>query len=255
MTDLKMLLLGKETILEAKLGVTRTTVHHAGEMGSASEADWCAPLMEFLPTRYQVSRAFVIDSTGATSDQIDVVVHDRHFCPLFFETAAAARYIPVESVFAVFEAKQEMTRAHVDYAAAKIASVRRLNRTSGAIVDRGQRRDPREPFDILGGLLTLESSWTPPFGEPFRDALDVHAGDDLERLDLGCALRHGAFEVLLDDGSVEVGEGRGALVFFLTRLFQRLQVIGSPMAIDLREYSRSLQADEFVLAGADGREA
>lgn len=254
MTDLKGLLLGKEDVLEAKLGVTRAAVGHAGEMGSASEADWCGALIEFLPTRYQVSKAFVIDSTGATSDQIDVVVHDRHFCPLFFETAAGARYVPVESVFAVFEAKQEMTRGHVHYAAAKIASVRRLNRTSGAIVDRGRRREPREPFEILGGLLTLESSWTPPFGDAFRDALDAHAGHEFERLDLGCALRHGAFEVL-HDGCVEVGEGRGALVFFLTRLFQRLQVIGSPMAIDLREYSRSLQADEFVLAGADGREA
>jgi hypothetical protein len=234
--------------------VTRATVEHTGEMGSASEADWCAALTEFLPTRYQVSRAFVIDSTGATSDQLDVVVHDRHFCPLFFETSAGARYIPVESVFGVFEAKQEMTRGHVDYAAAKIASVRRLYRTNAEIVDRGRRREPREPFDTLGGLLTLESSWTPPFGDPFRDALDAHAADGLERLDLGCALRHGAFEVLPDDGNVEVGEGRGALVYFLTRLFHRLQVIGSPMAIDLREYSRSLRADEFVLAGADGRE-
>lgn len=255
MTDLTKLLLGKEEILEAKLGVTRATVEHTGEMGSASEADWCAALMEFLPTRYQVSKAFVIDSTGATSEQIDVVVHDRHFCPLFFETPAGARYIPVESVFAVFEAKQEMTRGYVDYAAAKVASVRRLHRTNAEIVDRGQLRDPREPFDILGGLLTLESSWTPPFGDSFCDALDAQAADELKRLDLGCALRHGAFEVLPDDGRVEVGEGRGALVFFLTGLFQRLQVIGSPMAIDLREYSRSLQTDEFMLAGADGSKA
>jgi hypothetical protein len=253
MPDLTALLLGKEHLLESRLGVTRETVTHTGEMGAASEADWCAALTEFLPTRYQVSKAFVIDSTGATSDQIDVVVHDRHFCPLFFETSAGARYVPVESIFAVFEAKQEMTRAHVDYAARKIASVRRLRRTSGAIVDRGQRRDPRHSFDILGGLLTLESSWTPPFGEAFRDALDAHMGHDMERLDLGCALRHGAFEVLPDHGGIDVGVGRGALVFFLSRLFQRLQMIGSPMAIDLRAYSRSLQADEFVLAGADGR--
>ena len=254
MTDLKALLLGREKILEAKLGVTRETIEHAGEMGSASEADWCAVLSEFLPTRYQVSKAFVIDSTGGTSDQIDVVVHDRHFCPLFFETTNGARYVPVESVFAVFEAKQEMTRAHVEYAAAKVASVRRLNRTSGVIVDRGRAREPRAPFDILGGVITLASAWTPPFGGPFRDALDVHAADADERLDLGCALRHGAFEVLLDDGTVEIGEGAGALMFFLTRLFQRLQSIGSPMAIDLREYARSLQADEFTLVATDGSE-
>jgi hypothetical protein len=254
MTDLKALLLGKEKMLAAKLGVTRATIEHAGEMGSASEADWCAALSEFLPTRYQVSKAFVIDSTGGTSDQIDVVIHDRHFCPLFFESAAGARYIPVESVFAVLEAKQSMTRAHVDYAAAKIASVRGLSRTSGAIVDRGRRRDPREPFHILGGIITLASGWTPPFGNSFHDALDAHRADQYERLDLGCALKHGAFEVLPDAGAVEIGEGAGALMFFLTRLFQRLQSIGSPMAIDLREYSRSLQADEFTLVASDGSE-
>ena len=105
-----------------------------------------------------------------------------------------------------------------------------------------------------GGVITLASAWTPPFGGPFRDALDVHAADADERLDLGCALRHGAFEVLLDDGTVEIGEGAGALMFFLTRLFQRLQSIGSPMAIDLREYARSLQADEFTLVATDGSE-
>jgi hypothetical protein len=255
MTDLKRLLLGKERTLETRLGVNRETVDHAGEMGAASEADWCAAFAEFLPKRYQVSRAFVIDAGGATSEQIDIVVHDRHFCPLFFETEAGARYVPVESVFAVFEVKQEMTRAHIDYAAKKIASVRQLDRTSTIIIERGERRRPREPFDILGGLLSLESSWSPPFGSAFRDALLEHAAARDERLDLGCALKHGAFELVLgeDGDTVEVGEGVGALMFFLTRLFQRLQSIGSPMAINLREYSRSLQAGELELLAAERR--
>ncbi len=34
-------------------------------------------------------------------------------------------------------------------------------------------------------------------------------------------------------------------MFFLLRLFHLLQQIGSPMAIDLREYSRSLEDAEI----------
>jgi hypothetical protein len=179
--------------------------------------------------------------TALRSDQLDVVVYDRHFCPLFFEHAGQ-RLIPVESVFAVFEVRPELDRENVQYAGDKVASVRRLRRTDGKIIDRGQIRDPRGSFEIIGGLLSIESAWTPALGNSFRRALaDVPAEG---RLDYVCALRDGSLKVNYDtdgDPTWEVSQPRAALMFFLLRLYRSLQAIGSPMVIDLAEYARSLE--------------
>jgi hypothetical protein len=240
--DLKTILIEHQKTFLARLAESRSVLYHPGAKGSASEVDWSAALGEFLPKRYQVSSAFVIDAHGAQSDQIDVVVYDRHFCPLFFERGGE-RLIPAESVFAVFEVRQELDRENILYAAEKVASVRKLHRTDGRIVDRGQVRDPRGAFEIIGGLLALESRWTTPFGDPLRSALADSPTEG--RLDYGCSLRDGSFQAAYpaEGGmTLEASEPEAALMFFLLRLYRSLQAIGSPMVIDLAEYGRSLEA-------------
>jgi hypothetical protein len=240
--DLRTILIEHQKTLLARLTESRSVLDHPGAKGSATELDWSAALEEFLPKRYQVSSAFVIDADGAQSEQIDLVVYDRHFCPLFFERGDA-RLIPVEAVFAAFEVRPKLDRENILYAAGKVQSVRELCRTDGNIVDRGQVRDPRGSFEIIGGLLALESSWTPAFGEPVRRALAE--SPPRGRLDYGCALRDGSFQAIYPtEGAVtlEGSEPEAALMFFLLRLYRSLQAIGSPMVIDLAEYGRSLEA-------------
>ncbi len=237
--SLRQLLLHHEQTLLDGLAARELFAHPTAK-GDLGEGAWREVLERFLPRRYQVSKAFVLDAHGQTSDQIDVVIHDRHFCPLLFEEHGQC-YIPAESVFAVFEVRPKLDKGVVEYAREKARSVRRLHRTSRSLVDRGVARPPRAPFDIVAGVLTVESAWSPHFGEPLVDALD--AGEAAGRLQLGCALKHGAFEALYaaDTPQLEVSEDEGALLFFLLRLFHRLQLIGSPMAIDLREYTRPLE--------------
>ena len=135
----------------------------------------------------------MLDAKGATSDQIDVVIHDRHFCPLLFEEHDQC-YVPAESVFAVFEVSPTLDKGVIEYAQAKARSVRQLHRTSRPLVDRGQSRPPREPFDIIAGVLTTESAWSPAFGTSLTAALNADLDEGL--LQLGCALKHGAFETV-----------------------------------------------------------
>jgi hypothetical protein len=245
--DLRKVLLHHEETLIAQLGA-RELFDHPTARGDAGEDPWHRLLQAFLPRRYQVSKAFVLDSRGQTSEQIDLVIHDRNFCPLLFEQNDQ-RYIPAESVFAVFEVKPTLDRGVVEYAAKKARSVRLLHRTSRPLVDRGVARDPREPFEVIAGVLAVDSSWSPPFGEPLVDAL---AGSDVDsRLQLGCAAKDGAFETSYDGAlpRLEVSGEEGAVMFFLLRLFHALQVIGSPMAIDLRAYSRPLEDTDPEEAG------
>jgi hypothetical protein len=240
--DLRKILLHHEQALLAELGA-RELFDHPTARGDLGEGPWHRVLREFLPERYEVSKAFVLDARGDCSEQIDLVIHDRHFCPLLFEQDDQ-RYIPAESVFAVFEVRPALDKGVVEYAKAKAESVRRLHRTSRPLVDRGIARPPREPFPIIAGVLAVESDWSPAFGQPL---LEVLADGDADRhLQLGCAPKHGAFEARYDNElRLEISEEEGALMFFLLRLFHLLQEIGSPMAIDLREYSRPLEDAEI----------
>jgi hypothetical protein len=79
----------------------------------------------------------------------------------------------------------------VGYAQDKTASVRTLHRTSLGIPHAGGRYDPKPLTPILAGVLTFESDWSPPLGEPLEKAL--LAGVDTRALDIGCVASHGIF--------------------------------------------------------------
>lgn len=216
-------------------------IHHPGKKGSASEEGWRQMLADYLPKRYCVAEAFVIDSLGRQSQQLDLVIHDRQFSPFLFNQDDAV-YIPAESVYAVFEVKQGLDRSTVQYAGEKAASVRNLHRTSDSFVWAGGRMEPREPIPILAGLLCFESKWSPPFGGPLIDSLGELPED--RRLDLVCALTHGSFEAQYAESApprLDLSAPDAALIFFFLRLLERLQQVGTVTAMKIREYAKVLE--------------
>ena len=234
---------GLQARLEGGLRGNRSAVTHPGARGEASEEDWLRVLNDHLPRRYQADRAFVIDSRGSCSDQIDVVIYDRQYSP-FLYNQTNQRYIPAESVYAVLEVKQDLSRENVLYAGEKAASVRRLHRTSAPVPHVGGVAKPRPLLRIVAGLLTYQSSWTPPFGDAFRSAV-AELGTD-GQMDVGCALIHGAFEVrYLAAGPAEITiiDDRRSLVQFLMRLLKQLQVLATAPAIDYEAYLARFQRE------------
>jgi hypothetical protein len=198
-------------------------------------------LSDFLPRRYGVAKAFVIDVEGKMSQQLDIVIHDRHYSPLLFEVGGA-HFIPAESVYAVFEIKQTMTKQHIEYAGEKIASVRELSRTSVAFGTATGEAKPQKPKRILGGLLALKSDWNPPFGQPLADCLT--ASQPNHSVDFGCVLEAGAFEAEdpAQPGRLWSSDGREtSLIFFALRLLRRLQAMATVTAIDYAAYIDSAQ--------------
>lgn len=217
--------------LLSELGASDVAFHPTAK-GDNTELNWIAMLRGFLPQRYQVDRAFVVDVNGEVSDQLDVVIYDAQYSPLLFRHKGGL-YIPAESVYASFESKPELSKAYVDYAASKVASVRRLERTSAPVIHAGGRFDAIAVKPIVGGILATRSAWTPAFGDPLRTALDAHAQDEL--LDLGCAPADGAFAYSHagDDSNLETCVSEKALLFFAMHLFRRLQQMGTVPAIDM----------------------
>jgi hypothetical protein len=234
---------GLQARLEGELRGNRAAVTHPGARGEAAEEDWLRVLNDHLPRRYQADRAFVIDSHGDCSDQIDVVIYDRQYSP-FLYNQANQRYIPAESVYGVLEVKQDLSREHVLYAGGKAASVRRLHRTSAPIPYAEGAYKPRPLSRIIAGIVTYQSSWTPAFGEPLRAALGELPPDG--RLDIGCSLLNGAFEALYRNGhavDLTVVEGPRSLVQFLFRLLKRFQPMATAPAIEYEAYLTRLQQE------------
>jgi hypothetical protein len=238
--ELRGLFLSLQKQLSASLETGRGIIEHPGAKGEAAELDWKNMLSTYLPGRYQVSKAFIVDSFGNSSEEIDVVIHDRHYSPSLF-VHGDALYLPAEAVYCVVEVKQELSKQTIEDAGQKAASVRKLKRTSAPITHAGGRFPPVKPFVILAGIVCLESTWSPPLGMPLITHLKAMAPS--ARVDLGCVLRQGAFEVSYRKKNRLTIERSGpdtALVFFFVRLLHRLQQLGTVPAMDLKNYGKDL---------------
>lgn len=234
--DLHEAFMGKEEELAAALRTGRRNAGHAGVQGEGTETHWHEVLGQTLPARYQAMRAFVVDSRGGQSEQIDLAIVDRHFSPLFWDWGGHC-YVPAESVYCAFEVKPEINREYILYAGKKIASVRGLYRTSASFGWAMGTMPARELPSILGGFLGGSSGWSPAFGDPFRQALaDLPPGGEI---DLGCVLNEGSFELPIGAGinGTVVSPAQTALVSFTLAMLKRLQGIGSAPAIDYDAYA------------------
>jgi hypothetical protein len=221
--------------IQQRLATVRKSFAHPGTKGDASESVWIQLLDTYLPRRYQAATAHIVDSLGAFSQQIDVVVFDRQYSPFIFNYEGET-IIPAESVYAVFEAKQTADAGVVAYAQEKVASVRRLHRTSLPIPYANGVYPPKPLIPILGGLLTFESEWSPALGSSFYGALMKDIGEG--RLDIGCFASHGHF--YYDGGNYEmVNEGKPATAFLL-KLIAQLQFSGTVPMIDVDAYAKWL---------------
>jgi hypothetical protein len=145
--------------------------------------------------------------------------------------------IPIESVYAVFEAKQDMTGEHIAYAQQKVMSVRKLHRTSLPVPTVDGVKPAKEPGWILGGILTLGCSWSPPFGQSMVEHLKKDR--DLGRLDLGCVADAGMF-TCDRAGHFELIPASRAATRFLFELIARLQEMATAPMIDIRAYGRHI---------------
>lgn len=234
--SLAQLLAGLHDDIERRLAIARKTLSHPGTKGDASESVWLELLKTYLPRRYEASKAHVVDSKGMFSEQIDVVVFDRQYSPFIFHFQDQT-IVPAESVYAVFEAKQAINASEVDYAKKKVASVRRLHRTSLPIPHAGGTFPPKPLPVILGGLLTLESDWKPALGEPLKEALSKTDPDG--RLDLGCVAAHGMFSCDVGGCYTLTPQGKPTTAF-LFELITRLQSSATVPMIDIRAYAQWL---------------
>ena len=221
--------------LELKIKRAKRSIPHPGTQGSVNEDHWIDVFRAYLPKRYEVATGFIIDSCGTRSEQIDVVVFDRHFTPTLLDQQNH-RYIPAEAVYAIFESKPHINKTYLTYAGKKAASVRKLCRTSVQFAASGGMQRPKAPFPIIAGILAPKSSWADGLGKNFQRNLPTRGS---ESVNCGCVLTNGAFDTY--DGKLKTAPMEGALIYFLFRLLGKLRGLGTVPAIDWTAYADILQ--------------
>ncbi len=239
--NLNDLFLSVQGQLLEKIHMTRKFVPHRGSKGAAAEQAWLLLLRSYLPERYKIDSAFVVDSEGNLSDQIDIVIYDRQYSPLIFQQEGVL-YVPAESVYAVFDVKHVLGQTQLNQSAEKAASVRALKRTSVPIQSAGGILEAKAPIEITAGILALENLWSDGYvskdAHKFLTELPPN-----QRINIGCSIRHGAFELVCENQTLRLQESSRdkALIFFLLRLLHRLQQVGTVPAIDILKYAQVLQ--------------
>lgn len=227
--------------MTADLNSSRRAFNHNPTKGEATEVNWIEWMSKYLPKRYCVDKAFVIDSDNHVSQQIDLVIYDQQYShPVF--VMGDNKYVTAESVYAVFEIKQTLDKAYMEYAGDKIKSVRELKRTSVSIASANGRANPKTPHRIVSGILTLDSSWVDPICK--NVVPQMMALSELNKIDLICCMEKGSFSAIYDENfsivDVMYSNKDESLLFFFLELLKKLQPIGTVPAIDINEYEKAI---------------
>jgi hypothetical protein len=211
---------------------------HAGDRGEVNEQHFIDFLRKYLPNRYTVEKAIVIDSNGDVSQSIDIVVFDRQYTPTLLDNDKH-RYVPAEAVYAVFECKPKIDKVYLDYAAEKAESVRKLHRTSVDIFTASGKISAKAHLPIISGILAIDVDWAGGLsGETFRRAHSELSG--LRSLDCGFAATGQCFDVFDGPSSYCFGPPDNALAFFAFRLLSKLQSMATVPAVDWMAYANRL---------------
>lgn len=208
--------------MHLKLSSKIDEIYHPTAKGFEAELNWIGLLKNYLPERYTVDSGFVVDFEGNISDQIDIIIYDRHYTPFIFRGENIS-YIPAEGVYAVFEIKPNFDQKNYNYAVNKLKSVRALKRTSAPFAHiSGEGK--KEPFTIIGGILT-KGSKSKKFFNGITESSD---------LSIVLSLEEGI--ILISHDKVEKEGKSKVLAFFLLKLIEKLRMLGTVPALDVNKY-------------------
>jgi hypothetical protein len=159
----------------------QTQIKHMGERGREREAVLESFLTKYLPTRYGISTGEIVDSTGKTSHQCDLIIYDHFNCPLLL-AGNNIRIFPAESVLAVIEVKSTLSKAELVDATQKIKHLKELQ---------------RENHPVPGIIFAYKPIWKKdPIEKIASELQKIYKDfDSYQFVDLICILNSGVIEL------------------------------------------------------------
>lgn len=142
---------GVQGHLLVSIRTVRRMIRHSGEIGDRVEDLIRDALTALLPRKIGVSKGFVVDSTGAMSDQMDVILYDRLNTPQVPLPEGAypkgTRVFPVEATYACGEIKTVLNSSKLEQCIAKCDSYKALERRAYLV---SSSNVIRETYDLYG---------------------------------------------------------------------------------------------------------
>ena len=90
-------------------------------------------LAKIVPSKYEITNGFVIDSENNKSDEMDIIIYDKSYVPPFFDETYTI--VPIESVIAVIQVKTTLTWDQLYSSIDNLNSIDRLKtKTGGKII-------------------------------------------------------------------------------------------------------------------------
>lgn len=101
-------------------------IGHNLEKGLGNEQALRELLSGILPRCYGVAKGKLVNTEGAMSRQLDVIIYDANHCPTLFSDEHRNQIIPVEGAYAVLEVKSTLKSSDLGDAFETLASVSSL---------------------------------------------------------------------------------------------------------------------------------
>jgi len=103
---------------------------HPGEVGTGRENVLKSILTKYIPRRYAVDSGFIVDALGNKSEQMDIVIYEAGFTPVF-EIVEGKRFFPCETTVAVGQVRTKIgSREEMQECLENIKSVKQLDRSN-----------------------------------------------------------------------------------------------------------------------------
>jgi hypothetical protein len=174
----------------------RRTNPHAGERGGEAEALLRQFLNEHLPGRFRADTGIVMDDSGARSRQSDVLVYDALNSPVYRH--GRMMILPSDNVAVVVEVKSTLSKAELEDAAKKVASVKTLAKSPPSNVDRPAVSAPLAMTRTLGVVFAYEANTSlNALAENLANENVARSG--LEHIDLVVVLGQGVISMVYQE--------------------------------------------------------
>lgn len=130
---------------------------HFAERGAEAEIILRDFLNSHLPKRFAADTGIVIDEKDSISSQTDVIIYDAINSPIY-RKGERVLILPNDNVASVIEVKSMLSKAELEDAAKKIASVKKLKKTPVTGADQPVTFSPLITTKTLGVVFAYDSA-------------------------------------------------------------------------------------------------
>lgn len=216
---------------------------HPGEFGQYREKAVADLLRFILPSKFEISNGFLINSYDETSSQCDIVVFNEKETPLI-RLDDFTRFFPVESVVAVGEVKSDITQKNLIDALIKLARNKMLFRAN-------EDYDSKDEVNYYYTFLICNkikgfnpNSIIPKIEKAYDDnGIDIH-----HRHNIVISLEDGIISYQIPDDSYEPTVKKGTIMTTSTLKGKKLQptVIMGNKYDRIRSFSCSISINIYL---------